>query len=580
MKKIITFAFVFLFLSGSVCFAGMGNFTGTWKNVDSKTRGVTILKISAKGNTASVHAWGSCTPVDCDWGATKAKAVPVNKLKAFFKNNFSKRIMVLSLSGRNRLKAEVKTHFTDNSGRKDYIARYQFKLSGKKPSFSKPGRGKLQRTPVSSGKPGLTRQPVSPSGSSQPKASGFSTAKVSGVNTGTSQKVQFSSSSSQSKVTQNIKVIYPNGGEKWKAGKRYNIRWKSAGFKSSDKVKILLKTYPPTNAGNFWVTNSARNTGMFNYKVPSNLGIREKKFKIYVMTLNRSVKDESDRFFAITRAQSAQGAVSSQSSSAQGGSKSLKIVYPNGGEELTAGTDLDVKWKSSGNINRVKVILMMEQLNVPNFRAPIILSKSAPNTGTFRYRIPQNFNSRFGLRCRAIVHDIQGGNIKDISDRHFSIYPTVDLTPTNIKIRNKKKSWTLNILKNIAIDTATAGLGLLAPKEAISYKKSGGAISRKSKIIIEYDLYNWGTKIVRQKTWTKVTFRLIPGNDELNSVGFSHEKIIPGRKYHYKGTFKAADMDLAPGTYLLELYVDPGHNTNEPEALRANNKKTIEFRVK
>ncbi|OQY06100.1 MAG: hypothetical protein B6I22_06240 [Desulfobacteraceae bacterium 4572_123] len=576
MKKIITFMLVILFFSGSVCFAGIGNFSGTWKNIDSKTRGVTTIKISAKGSSASVHAWGSCTPVDCDWGALKAKAAPTNKLKALFKNNFSKRRMVLTLTGRNRLKAEVKTNFTDKSGRKDYTAVYQFNRSGKKPSHSKPTGGKFQGAPVSSGKSGMTRQPASPSASFQPQTSGFSTAKVQGANTGQSQKVQPGiSGSSQSKIKQNIKVIYPNGGEKWKAGKRYNIRWKSAGFKSGDKVKILLKTYPPVNAGNFWVTNSARNTGMFNYKVPSNLGIREKKFKIYVMNLNGRIKDESDRFFEITQAQSGQGAVSSMSSSTQGGPKSLKIVYPNGGEELTAGTDLDIKWKSKGNISRVKIILMMEQLNVPNFKAPIILSKSAPNTGTFRYRIPQSFNSRFGLRLRVIVHD---GNIKDISDGYFSIYPTVDLTPANIKIRNKKKSWTLNILKRVAIDTATAGL--YTPREAISYRKSGGEISKKSKIIIEYDLFNYGTKIVRQKTWTKVTFRLRPGNDQLSYVGFSHDKIIPGRKYHYKGTFKAADMDLAPGTYLLELYVDPGHNTNEPEALRANNKKTIEFKIK
>ena len=577
MKKIIIFAI--LFLSSSLCFAGMDHFSGTWKNVDSKTRGVTTLIITAKGSTASVHAWGRCTPMDCDWGTVKAKAVPVNQLKAFFKNSFSKRVMTLTLSGRNRLKAEVKTHFTDNSGRKDYTARYQFNRSGKKPSYGKSSGGKFQRKPTSSRKPGLTRQPASSSGSSRPQTSGFARAKAQVAYTGSPRKVQAGTSgSSQAKMTQNIKVIYPNGGEKWEAGKRYNIRWKSAGFKSSDKIKILLKTYPPGNAGNFWVTNSARNTGMFNYKVPANLGIREKKFKIYVMKQNGGVKDESDRFFEITRAQSAQGAVSSVSSSAQGGAKSLKIVYPNGGEELVAGTDLNIKWNSKGNINRVKIILWMEQLAVPNVKAPVFISKSAPNTGTFRYRIPQTLNSRFGLRCRVIIYDVQAEKIKDSSDAHFSIYPTIDLTPANIRIKNKKKHWTLNVLKHIVMDTVTGGL--YTQKEAISYKKSGGAISRKAKIIIEYDLFNYGTKIVRQETWTKVTFRLIPGNDELSSVGFSHQKIIPGRKYHYKGTFKAADMDLAPGRYLLEIYVDPENNSNEPEALRANNKKTIEFRIK
>jgi Predicted periplasmic protein (DUF2092) len=43
---------------------------GTWVNHDSSTLGVTQIVISDKNGGLDAHAWGSCTPVDCDWGTT------------------------------------------------------------------------------------------------------------------------------------------------------------------------------------------------------------------------------------------------------------------------------------------------------------------------------------------------------------------------------------------------------------------------------------------------------------------------------------------------------------------------------
>lgn len=43
---------------------------GTWVNHDSSTLGVTQIVISNKNGGPDAHAWGSCTPVDCDWGTT------------------------------------------------------------------------------------------------------------------------------------------------------------------------------------------------------------------------------------------------------------------------------------------------------------------------------------------------------------------------------------------------------------------------------------------------------------------------------------------------------------------------------
>ena len=81
---------------------------------------------------------------------------------------------------------------------------------------------------------------------------------------------------------------------------------------------------------------------------------------------------------------------------------------------------------------------------------------------------------------------------------------------------------------------------------------------------------------------TKVSVRLRPGNDELNSAGFSHDKIIPimpGKNYHYETDIKPANWNILAGKYSLELYTDPGEMLAEPAELRNNNKKTVDFEV-
>lgn len=46
---------------------------GTWTNPTGLgTNGVTRLQISAAGDQLTIHAWGKCEPVDCDWGEKSA----------------------------------------------------------------------------------------------------------------------------------------------------------------------------------------------------------------------------------------------------------------------------------------------------------------------------------------------------------------------------------------------------------------------------------------------------------------------------------------------------------------------------
>lgn len=129
---------LFVLLCYSSAFAAIGQFTGSWQNIDSNTRGVTKLVITENGGKVSLQAWGKCHPQDCDWGKVPAflyaPSVSSNPMQngraisAMFDKGFSQTLLIVRPSG-NRLRVEVYTHFTDNSGRSDYTSTYTMKKS-------------------------------------------------------------------------------------------------------------------------------------------------------------------------------------------------------------------------------------------------------------------------------------------------------------------------------------------------------------------------------------------------------------------------------------------------------------------
>ena len=128
-------ALLVLFCSSPV-FASIGQFTGMWVNTDSNTRGVTKLKITQSGGNVKLQAWGKCHPEDCDWGTVPAfiyapsvSSNPMQKgraVSAMFDKGFSQTLVIVKPMG-NKLRAEVYTRFTDNSGRSNYNAIYTMK---------------------------------------------------------------------------------------------------------------------------------------------------------------------------------------------------------------------------------------------------------------------------------------------------------------------------------------------------------------------------------------------------------------------------------------------------------------------
>ena len=114
--------------------AGLSYFSGTWKNADTKTRGLTTVRVRTAGESVWVRAWGVCHPTDCDWGEVSGNAFApgvstdptssAQKVTALFETSFSNTLLTLSQSDDDELEADTQTHFTDNSGRSSYSATY------------------------------------------------------------------------------------------------------------------------------------------------------------------------------------------------------------------------------------------------------------------------------------------------------------------------------------------------------------------------------------------------------------------------------------------------------------------------
>ena len=96
-----------------------------------------------------------------------------------------------------------------------------------------------------------------------------------------------------------LRVTTPNGRQKWRTGKQYDIIWSTGprwGFSGPEKVKILLLK---GNKAYQWISKSASNDGLYIWKIPDTLP-RGSNYKIKISSITRKpVSDRSDRNFTI-----------------------------------------------------------------------------------------------------------------------------------------------------------------------------------------------------------------------------------------------------------------------------------------
>jgi len=108
--------------------AEIAEFYGIWTNAMPDASGISRIVIApGEGGRASIHLFGRCEPVACDWGTQQARTYAdnpgsseVHSLAAEFDTGGAHRRIVLHIGVGHALRFEEQTDFTDGSARSNY----------------------------------------------------------------------------------------------------------------------------------------------------------------------------------------------------------------------------------------------------------------------------------------------------------------------------------------------------------------------------------------------------------------------------------------------------------------------------
>lgn len=123
-------ALLVLLLAAPSAPAHINEFSGTWKNIDPDTGGLTTVRIEVKGTRVGIRAWGKCHLRDCEWGYAEGTAYgssvsdnlaeTAQVVSTIYITGFSQTIFIIRPVEGGQLEVEWMTKFTDQSGRASY----------------------------------------------------------------------------------------------------------------------------------------------------------------------------------------------------------------------------------------------------------------------------------------------------------------------------------------------------------------------------------------------------------------------------------------------------------------------------
>lgn len=257
-----------------------------------------------------------------------------------------------------------------------------------------------------------------------------------------------------------IKIISPNGGERYQVGQQINVTWKNCNLPSNyNKVDILFEAYndsgnhgygmdatnphPITNDGQEVITIPNNLFTSYASAYPNTLTSWEgKHYRIAVLANDfipgsgtKSIGDLSDNLFTI---QNNNTSVCDSTTNPW-----IKVLLPNGGETYQAGQQVEVKWETCNISTSEKVNLMIAHYSPPgggidgsNYVTNLTLEGTL-NDGQETIVLPTQYSGRpFGKNFKMLVvrYPYSGsGSLYDASDNLFTINQqsniTTDTTP-------------------------------------------------------------------------------------------------------------------------------------------------------
>jgi|WetSurMetagenome_2_1015567.scaffolds.fasta_scaffold52257_1 hypothetical protein len=193
-----------------------------------------------------------------------------------------------------------------------------------------------------------------------------------------------------------ITIISPNGGEDWSEGSIHKITWCSTGVKGQVLIEISSDGGDYYQAIDTPVPDIGEYEWYIAYDMSSNMKARVSS------VADPSVSDETDGFFTLSP-----------------NTGTITLDSPNGGETLSIGSQVNIKWSS--NVldhfvkNQAKVFIEITYDGGSNY---LIISKGTNNDGTYKWKVTGPVTTKAKIR---VVSQLPGFSVWDVSDAYFTI---------------------------------------------------------------------------------------------------------------------------------------------------------------
>ncbi|MCU0286547.1 MAG: YCF48-related protein, partial [Acidobacteria bacterium] len=207
-----------------------------------------------------------------------------------------------------------------------------------------------------------------------------------------------------------ITVVSPNGGEQWLVGTKQTIQWTSSNYTGNVTIDYSYDGRKTWNR----LTTSYPNRGSINWTIPATVS-NSCFVKVYAVT--GSPADSSNSSFAIVRS---------------GGSGTITVTYPNGGERWIVGQKYTITWTSTGGVGLVNV-----DYSIDGMETWYRLTSNYTNTGSLTWKKIADTPS---TNCYVRVWDTSGSPT-DNSNASFTIARSGNAGTITVTSPNGGERW-------------------------------------------------------------------------------------------------------------------------------------------
>ncbi len=253
-----------------------------------------------------------------------------------------------------------------------------------------------------------------------------------------------------------LSLTSPAPGDTVMSEQNFPVEWTTAG--AINNVGLAFSA----DGGVSWsdITNSAPNTGMFNWSVPDTSS-QQCLLRVYGLEAGEPA-DTTSGVFTIQRPGEEP--------------QTIAVLSPNGLEQIAVGSVFPINWSFSGNIPFVNI-----EFSTDSGQSWNTLAMAAENAGGFDWTVPKLPSQA----CLIKVSDAADGQRMDVSDTVFSIFEL----PQSLEIMQPNGNELLVEGRNYEIQWSSSG-GIDSVN--IEFSSNGGLLwDEVAYAISNLDSFNW-----------------------------------------------------------------------------------------